>query len=53
MVTALHKVDPILSNYINQPMLLCDSTGPNTQSEELQRLWFAHALKRISHYRLD
>jgi len=53
MVTALHKIDSVLPHYINQPMLLCDSTRPNTRSEKLQRLWFANTLKRILHNRLD
>jgi len=41
MVTTLYKIDFVLSRYINQPMLLCDSTRPNTRSEKFQTLWFA------------
>lgn len=53
MVPRLKKVDPPLTNKIDQPMLLRDAPRPDTRPQIFQGLGLAYADKRFTDDRLD
>lgn len=53
MVTRLKKVDPVVTDQIDDAVFLGQTAGPGACGNELEWLRFADAGKRIMHDRLD
>lgn len=47
MITRLKKIDSVATHYINQPMFLCNSSGPPVAQLVLERRRLTNALKWI------
>jgi hypothetical protein len=50
MITGLNEINSLMPDDIYKPMFLGNSSRPNAWPKKFEGLWFADALKRVSHY---
>jgi hypothetical protein len=53
MISCLQKINPLLQDEINNPVLLRQPARPGTASQVAQRFRLANALGRVTDYQGD
>jgi hypothetical protein len=53
VIACLDEIDSCRANSVNEPMFLCDSSGPSAGQDILQRFGLADAYKGIPENSLD